>query len=302
MMATNSLESTTTTVLEQLERDGVAVLSGFIQGEQLAGMQRAFESRLQRMRWNYFEGYERTERFRHMVEDVLVLDQGFVDIAIHPLVKETLRTYIGPNYELVEAKGWKSLPTRRHFHGWHADAWYDQTKASAIAREIKLGVYLTDVETGAFGYIKGTHRQYHPRIWKDHEIDALKASQIVRVLGKAGTAFLFDTTGIHGQSCPILEPRQAVFYNYHDPSVPLEQENIDNYRYHPLALNAALLGNLTSEDQRILGFGNKTNYTPAFVPHPNYSMFQAVSRHIFDTKILADDFLSRVSARLKRYF
>jgi len=302
MMATNSLESTTATVLEQLERDGVAVLSGFIQGEQLAGIQRAFASRLQRMRWNYFEGYERTERFRHMVQDILVLDQGFVDIALHPLVKETLRTYLGPNFELVEAKGWKSLPTRRHFHGWHADAWYDQTKTSAIAREIKLGVYLTDVETGSFGYIKGTHRQYHPRIWKNHEIDALKASQIVQVRGKAGTAFLFDTTGIHGQSCPILEPRQAVFYNYHDPSVPLEQENIDNYRYHPLALNAALLGNLTSEDQRILGFGNKTNYTPAFVPGPNYSMFQAVSRHIFDTKILADDFLSRLSARLKRYF
>src|SRR5947208_233868 len=31
------------------------------------------------------------------------------------LVKETLRAYLGENYQLVEAKGWKSLPTRRMF-------------------------------------------------------------------------------------------------------------------------------------------------------------------------------------------
>ncbi len=114
-MAIESIEATGTRVLEQLERDGLAVLPGFIQGEQLANMQRAFESRLRRLRWNDFDGYEKTERYRHMVQDVLTLDQGFVDVGIHPLVKETLRSYIGPSYELVEAKGWKSLPTRRMF-------------------------------------------------------------------------------------------------------------------------------------------------------------------------------------------
>lgn len=301
MIAAKSRESTTESILDQIERDGVAILPGFIQGERLAGMQRAFESRLHQMRWNYFDGYERTERFRLMVPDVLRLDQGFVDIAIHPLVKETLRSYVGPNVELVEAKGWKSLPTRRRFHGWHGDSWYDPAKSPGIAREIKLGFYLSDVKTGAFGYIKGTHRQYHPRNWKDHEIDALKAAQIIKIPGEAGTAFLFDTSGIHGQSWPILEPRQAVFYSYHDPSVPLEQENIDNYRYHPLTLNAAFLGNLTAEDQRLLGFGNKANYIPAYVCGPKYSMFQDVNRRIFQVKIAADEFMSRARARLARY-
>ena len=297
-MLTNSVESTATSLLEQIERDGVAVLPGFVQGEQLASMQGAFESRLQRLRWNDFDGYERTERFRLMVSDVLVLEQGFVDIAIHPLVKEILRSYIGPKFELVEAKGWKSLPTRRLFHSWHGDAWYDQLKVSGIAREVKLAIYLTDVKTGAFTYIKGTHRQHAPRIWKQNEIEGFQASQIIQVPGEAGTVIFFDTSGVHGQSCPILGPRHAVFYNYHDPSVPLEQENIDNYRYHPLALNAAFLGNLTPEDQRILGFGNKTNYIPSFVRNPKHSTFQAVHRHIFDIKILADEIWSRVGARL----
>ena len=130
-----------TTPLAQLEEDGLAILPGFLSGETLKNMQPAFESRLQRLRWNDFDGYEQTERFRHMVQDVLVLDQGFVDAALHPVVTSTLRAYLGERYECVEAKGWKSLPTRRMFHGWHGDAWYDKTAVSGIPREVKLAFY-----------------------------------------------------------------------------------------------------------------------------------------------------------------
>lgn len=299
-MVIESAASTATKVLEQLDRDGLAVLPDFIQGERLANMQRAFESRLTRLRWNDFDGYEKTERFRHMVQDVLTLEQGFVDVALHPLVSETLRSYVGPKFELVEAKGWKSLPTRRMFHGWHADAWYDQTKSSDVVREVKLAFYLTDVVTGAFSYIKGTHRQYHPRMWKNREIEAFDDSKIVYVPGTAGTAFLFDTSGVHGQSCPILEPRHAVFYNYHDPAVPLQQEDVDYYRYHPLLLNAAFLGNLSAEDCRILGFGNKTCFVPAFERTPRHSAFQALQSRALAAKLAAEEYTSRVGARVRR--
>jgi len=299
-MLTQAMEATSTDVLEQLQRDGLAVLPGFIQGERLANMQRAFGSRLSRLRWNDFDGYEKTERFRHMVQDVLTLDQGFVDVALHPLVKETLLAYVGRGVELVEAKGWKSLPTRRMFHGWHGDAWYDQTKVKEIAREVKLAFYLSDVTTGAFSYIKGTHRQHHPRSWKTPEIGQFDQSQIVNVPGKAGTAFLFDTSGVHGQSCPILEPRLAVFYNYHDPAVPLQQEDVDYYRYHPLLLNSAFLGDLSAEDCRILGFGNKSGFVPAFERKPRHSSFQEWHSRIFSAKILAAEFTTRATGRIKR--
>jgi hypothetical protein len=287
------------TILEQLETDGLAILPNFIQGEQLANMRRAFESRLKRLRWNDFDGYEKTERFRHMVQDVLLLEEGFVEVAIRPLIKEVLRGYLGERFELVEAKGWKSIPTRRMFHGWHGDAWYDQKTVSGIPREVKLAFYLTDVETGAFNYFKGSHRKHQPRGWRNHEIAALPQSDIVKVTGPAGTAFLFDTSGIHGQSCPILKPRLAVFYNYHDPSVPIQQEDLDYYRYHPLLLNAAFLGNLSGEDQRILGFGNKSHYIPAFERQPNHTVFQTLYRRAYDAKIVADEFGSRVNARLR---
>jgi len=63
----------------------------------------------------------------------------------------------------------------------------------------------------------------------------------------------------------MLEPRQAIFYAYHDPIIPLQHEDLVYDRYHPLLLNAAFLGDLSAEDQRILGFGDKTNFQPAYL-------------------------------------
>jgi len=286
----------------ELETNGIVVLPNLLDPEQLRGMQKAFEARLRRMRWNNVEGYQKTERFRHMIEDVLLLDQGFVDLAVHPLVKQILTNYLGTDYELTEAKGWKSLPTKRDFHGWHGDAWYDQTTETKIHREIKLAMYLTDVRTGAFNFIKGSHRKQHPRHVKNYEVEGFEASRFVELSGLAGTAFLFDTSGIHRQSVPMLEPRQAIFYNYHDPRVRLQTEDVSYYRYHPLLLNAAFLGNLSSEDRRILGFGNKTNFQPCFerqTPTPlGYQGFNAA----FSAQLRLRELRDRIAARLKRTF
>ena len=286
-------------VLGQLEQSGIVVLPGFVQGEMLAGMQRAFELRLKRLRWNNFDGYERTERFRLMVQDILTLHQGFVSVGLHDVVKSTLRSYLGNGFQLVEAKGWRSLPTRRMFHGWHGDSWYDKTAVAGIPREVKLGLYLTDVQTGAFRYLRGTHRKHQPRDWRFAEIEAFPQKDVFEVTGPAGTAFLFDTSGIHGQSCPILQPRHAVFYNYHDPSIPLQREDVVNYRYHPLLLNAAFLGDLTPEDRFILGFGTQTHYLPAFDRPPRHESFQAWHARAYGLKVLLDELAFRVGDKIR---
>lgn len=286
----------------ELETNGIVVLPRLLSAEQLRAMQQAFDVRLRRMRWNNFEGYSKTESYRHMVEDVLLLDQGFVDLALHPLVVQILARYLGTQYELTEAKGWKSLPTRRDFHGWHGDAWYDQSRATEIHREVKLAMYFTDVRSGAFNFIKGSHRKQHPRLVKNREAAEAPQSQVLELMGAAGTAFLFDTSGIHRQGVPMLESRQAIFYNYHNPSVPLQDEDVAYYRYHPLLLNAAFLGDLSQEDQRILGFGNKTNLQPAFerpdrLPLP-YRAFSAS----FSAQLRMRHLRGRIGARLKRLF
>jgi hypothetical protein len=287
-------------LLQELEENGIVRLPDLIGPEQLGNMRQGFAGRLRRLRWNDVDGYEKTERYRHMVHDVLTLDQGFVDVAVHPLVKELARRYIGPAFELVEAKGWKSLPTRREFHGWHGDAWYDQDRVKDIPRELKLAMYLTDVRNGHFAYIRGTHGKQAPRSVKAWEVADVPPDRITPMLGPAGSAFLFDTSGIHRQTAPILEERWAVFLNYHDPSVPLQTEDVEYYRYHPLLLNAAFLGGLDEEDRRVLGFGNKTNYIPGFERQQRHAGFQAFMKAGFDLKLLAGDCWQRGWGRVKK--
>jgi hypothetical protein len=288
-------------IVAVLEQDGVVQLPPLFASDQLAAMQRAFNSRLRHLRWNNINGYEKTEPNRHMVEDVLTLDQGFVDAALHPVVKQVLHRYLG-RYALVEARGWRSLPTKRDFHGWHGDEWYDQNATTDIPREVKLGFYLTDVRSGAFNYIKGTHQKEPPRRIRTADLPAFPASQIAVLTGPAGTAFLFDTSGIHRQGVPMLEPRQVVFLNYHDPEIPLQKEDQESYRYHPLLLNAAFLGNLSEEDCRILGFGDKTNYRPAFEQlERHYRIHRTLSR-VHDANLRIQDVRVRFVTRLNRRF
>src|SRR6266550_1125737 len=283
-----------------LEEKGIVVIPDLLTAEQLSDMQVGFDTRLRRMRWNNFDGYEKTERYRHMIEDVLLLDQGFIDAALHPVVVTALRQYLGETFELVEAKGWKSLPTKRDFHGWHGDAWYDQKLVQGrIPREVKLGVYLTDVKSGGFVYIKGTHGRQHPRSLSREEARAHPRESFVEVTGPAGLAFLFDTSGFHRQNVPILEPRHAVFLAYHDPKIPLQPEDLEYYRYHPLQLNAAFLGNLTDEDRRILGFGNKTNFQRGYERRSRHAHFQVIVERNYDAKVYWEEFHQRVRAKLK---
>src|SRR5262245_65557930 len=86
----------TESIVHKLESDGIAIIPGFLNPEQLRGMQRAFGNMLKRMRWSNFDGYKKTEPYRHMVEDVLMLDQGFVDAGLDPRVQATMREYVGP--------------------------------------------------------------------------------------------------------------------------------------------------------------------------------------------------------------
>src|SRR3954466_136795 len=140
-------------LFSDLDTNGVVILPSIISDEHLRDMQDAFAAKLQHLRWNNFDGYYRTEVYRHMIDDVLLLAQGFVDLAVHPLVKGLLSRYLGSSYQLTEAKGWRSLPTKYDFHGWHGDMWYEQQANAPVHREVKLAMYLTDVRSGAFRFI-----------------------------------------------------------------------------------------------------------------------------------------------------
>ena len=192
-------------LMQQLEEDGIVRLRNLFNDEQLKGMQEAFAARLKRLHWNNIDRHEITERYRHMIEDVLTMNQGFLDVAIHDTVKALLRRYVGEEFVLTEARGWHSLITKNNFHGWHGDACYDQQVVEHIPREVKLFVCLSDVTFGDFTYIRSSHRQHRPRYFSNDEIRNCSSRDFIEVRGLAGSACLFDTTAIHRHGVPIRE-------------------------------------------------------------------------------------------------
>jgi hypothetical protein len=252
-------------IVNALQIDGICIVESFVAGKQLADMQTAFSAAVRRPRINNIDGYEKTETLRDMVEHPLLLDRGFLDLGIDPVVTEVARRYVGPEMQLTECKGWRSRTSNQNWHGWHGDSWYDQSKyQDSIPREMKLGLYLTDVSSGGLAYVKGSHRQLVPALHSPKEASADWERTAVAVNGPAGTVVFFDTSGVHRQSCPILQLRHALFYCYHDPAIPLQAEDVAYNRYHPLHLNAAFLGNLSAEDQRVLGFGDQRQFVRGY--------------------------------------
>jgi hypothetical protein len=288
-------------ILEALQRDGIAVLANVISPDQLGSMCRTFNRALSRLRLNDLDGFNKTERLRDMVEDVLLLDQAFVDVAVDPLVIEVARRYVGAKVQLVECKGWRSRTTRKDWHGWHGDGWYDQDAVGDLPRELNLAFYLSDVRSGGFEYLRGSHRKTKPRSVPLHEIGTVWKQEKLLINGIAGTAFLFDTSGIHRKSTPILEPRIAAFYCYHDPALPLQQEDIEYGRYHPLLLNAAFLGGLSSEQQRMLGFGDKRKL-PSRSRCTTHPVLDGLYRACIETSMFAREVSEPFERRIRGLF
>ena len=279
--------------LEALERDGVIVLPDLLDAAALGQIQAAFRAHLRHMRWNTTWGYTNEDNYRHMVGDVLALDREVVRLVLHPRLLGLMSAYLGPSYVVTEAKGWRSLPTRRDFHVWHTDAWYDPA-LPGVPRQLKLAVYLSDVHTGAFAYLKGSHLRQGPGHWTDATLPG-RAEDVVTLTGPAGTCIVFDSSGIHRQSYPILSDRDALFIVYNDPAIPLQAEDIAAYRYHPPLVAPAFLGGLSGEQLRALGVGAEQYIQAAHVPPPRHPRFERAVPRLSEGLVVAE----RVRGRLE---
>lgn len=242
--------------LDSLEKDGIALLGKIISDDDLASMQAVYTRALEKPSWNTWIGFEQNEKWRRLIENLLLYDKAFLDLAVRDDVISVLDQYIGEGYELTEARGWETVATRRDFHGWHQDAWCSEDLVPR-PREVKLACYLTDVTSGHFQYMRGTHGSNEPaRMFPDRELVGM-SDKIIDAKGEAGTCFLFDTSGIHRQSVPVLKKRWVIMYNYHDPTTPMGDFATGYGRYRPHMLNAGFLGGLSANQQRILGFHRK---------------------------------------------
>ncbi len=116
--------------------------------------------------------------------------------------------------------------------------------------------------------------------------------------GGAGTAFLFDSSGIHRQSSPLLSERDAAFFVFHDPKTPIQQEDVRAGRYHPVLLRASHLGGLSARQARVLGVGNRELECGAQTPREERrTWLTQVHQHA----LRWENVMGRVGGRLRRW-
>ncbi|MBY6188477.1 phytanoyl-CoA dioxygenase family protein [Marinobacter hydrocarbonoclasticus] len=281
-------------VQDALHQQGVVRLPTRIPKETLAAMQAQFERQLGQSCFNTSPGFQQNERYRLLLENLLTLAPAFY----HPLKDDALmalcRDYLGPAFQMTEARGWQTVRTLRHFHGWHNDAWYDTRHTTRPPRQLKLGIYLTDVDSGEFCYLTGSHKARHtPGHWSAAQVQQM-GQRIESITGPAGTVFLFDTCGIHRQNSPVLTPRNVVFYTFHDPATPIQALDRRFHRYAPLQLNAACLGSLTLEQQRILGFGDERYAQYQTAPEQRFATLHRAVQWQLKAALTAGDWINRL--------
>jgi hypothetical protein len=291
--------------LKEIREKGIVVLDEGLPAEVLDKMQQTFNRQLAQPQFNTWSGYQQNEKWRLLIENLLTHSSAFLYPALQPQLMEICRQYIGEGFQMTEARGWKTIKTNRNFHGWHIDGWYDINKCKEIPPQIKIATYLTDVDSGEFCYLEGSHRNnlnhdnYH---WSQKQVDEMDG-KVRHVKAKAGSIFMFDTSGIHRQNSPVLDERCAVLYNFHDPSVPIQAEDVAYNRYSPLLLNAAFLKDLTKEQERILGFGDDRYFQEEFVPTQRYPLLHNLTKVGLNTRLLAQDcgqFMQRVKRVVTR--
>lgn len=242
-------------LLRQLSQDGVVVLPNLISKEQLKAMQVIFAQQLNQPNCNTWQGYDQTDRYRLMVDQVLALHPTFVQLAIAPLLYTMVSQYLGDDACLQEAKGWQSLPFNYDFHPLHRDEWYctEFYQDKLPPKSLKLGCYLQDVKSGSFGYVLGSHLKSNGiEVGERFHQDA-KDYAMHKIVGRAGTCFLFDPQGLHQQTYPNNEARNAVFYHYFSPHIRLAKAFIRSGRYNHMLVDISYLKGLSPHQMRFLG-------------------------------------------------
>ena len=286
-------------LLATLERDGVVRLPlPLLGGAALERVQSEWAARVAHIQHNGQAGYEARDPFRRIVHDALTVSPDLTRAALHPSIVEVVRRYVGADAALTEAKGWRTMPTELDFHGWHNDAWYDPD-LDHVPRQLKLAVYLSDVTSGAFAYAPGTHGQRAHRHYSEAEVDAFARDPVV-LDAPAGHAFLFDVSGVHRQTVPVLTARDAVFIVFHDPSVPLQAADVAASRYRPALVPVDALDGMTPDQLRLLGVGRRELRDAMRPPSPVDPGWRAALARAEAGYHAASRLSRRVRARLSR--
>ncbi|GEP61965.1 phytanoyl-CoA dioxygenase family protein [Reyranella soli] len=191
-------------ILEQLQRDGCAVLPPLLLDEQIAEML-AFLAEREPVGNAALADYKLTD---------VVNCPHVMELANHPPMLALAGSYLGcaPTISTVGIRWSRPSGETANVQNFHRDP--DDWKM------VKFFTYLTDVAegTGPHVFIAGSQREKPPlfaRRYSDEEVaDKYGEKAFVTIEGRRGTMFLADTSGVHKGAAARKAPRLMLEVGY----------------------------------------------------------------------------------------
>lgn len=223
-------------VVDELKRDGIVTLSGYVTGERLKHMRAAFDSMIRRIeaaplspekltpfggrlhpRTAYREQGRSEEARTTFTNDPFKHDKAFLDFALAEFILGIVERYIRRRCMLQQGTASRYYPTPKNNFGswqWHHDSW---------GTKVNVMVLLTDVGPADqyMSYMKRSHRIYHSYErtalndrFTEAEVAAYKGLERIDCLGPAGTVFVFDANGFHRGNRSLGAGRDSLIVQY----------------------------------------------------------------------------------------
>jgi len=222
------------TLIDQLRREGLIVLPGFLTPQQLTNVRAALGAAFAVTDASRIK--HRQDHKYYVCLQPLALCPEFSDAAIDSDLLKLAGAYFKRTPFLSEADFRRVLPLDMDAHerqnetfgkGYSSSHWHHDVHG----RELKMMIYLTDVGPGDqnFVYLLGSHKgfrsaRYEASRFSDTQVENMEHKRM-ECYAPAGTAIVFDTNGIHRLRRFNTRVRDSVTFNYHPgrmcQSVPL---------------------------------------------------------------------------------
>ncbi len=214
--------------LNELEKNGIVKISGFISPDILKQLQADFDSFVKNVEKKVEDGtgiytHYHTEEYWHPQQRIFVTNNAFkystefTRLSCNEMLLEIVNHYLQKTGFIQRAQAMRYLPGEKNGKiqfKWHHDM---------EDKRVKMMILLSDVgaKDQYMTYVLGSHKVFHPyenflrnSLDFDYYKGHLDTISIVKATGKPGDIFLFDSNGMHSGNRTKGRIRDAFFIEY----------------------------------------------------------------------------------------
>ena len=236
--------------LDNLKKDGVSVMRGLINLDDLNLINNSVKKILETPSITGSIGYYMKDPFKKTY-DAFLLDKIVPSLVSNKIILNVIKKYLNDDIIISEVFLKHDLGDDVVYFPYHRHTGAILNKAKPFGCGIII--YLHDTNEGAFCYSVGTHKEN-----LDHEPDQLNKSKnkknyvenLRRINGKKGDIVIFDEGGFHGPEQPVKNSRTVIISGFRSKKI------FENKTKTEIPILNSSLSLIDDEQKNALGLNN----------------------------------------------